>query len=186
MHILHHEAAVEAILFASGGAVKLKDIAEAIGEEINATRALVNNLADRYLAEKRGIMIIAIEDSYQMCTNTAYFDYIKKLYQVPSRKNLSQTILETLAIIAYKQPITKGQIEEIRGVNAEHAVNKLVEYGLVEERGRMNSPGKPILFGTTENFLRYFEFTGLDAMPEVTEDKQYLEQLVLNELGEIE
>lgn len=171
------EAVVEAILFAAGEAVEVKNIAEAIGQDIGTTKSLIQNLADKYINEKRGIRIIEVESAYQMCTNPNYFAYIKNLYESPKKKNLSPAILETLAIIAYKQPITKGQIEAIRGVNADHAVNTLVKYNLVEEKGRLDAPGKPILFGTTEDFLRHFGFKSLSALPEVEVDKSEIEKL---------
>lgn len=187
MSIMELESIVEAILFASGEAVTVKNLASALEQDLNTTKAIINNLADKYISEKRGIRIIEVGESYQMCTNPDYFDYIKKLYESPIRKSLSPTILETLAIIAYKQPITKGQIEEIRGVSAEHAVNKLVEYGLVAEKGRMDTPGKPILFGTTDDFLRHFGFNNLDAMPQTKEeDVEQLKIEVENELSENE
>jgi segregation and condensation protein B len=165
MGIPELENIIEAILFASGDAVSTKAIASALDTNANTVECVVNNLSDKYLSEKRGIVIVRIGDGYQMCTNTEYYDYIKKLYQSPVKPKLSTTLLETLAIIAYKQPITKPAIEEIRGVSAEHSVNKLVEYNLVEEKGRSDAPGKPILFGTTDEFLRYFGFGTLDAMP---------------------
>ncbi len=159
------EAAVEAILFASGEPVKIKKIAEAIDEQTEKTKEIILNLNDKYKKENRGIRIIQLEDSFQMCTNPAFFGYIKKLYEAPPQKNLSSAVLETLAIIAYKQPVTKAQIEAIRGVNADHSVNILVKYNLVEEKGRLDAPGRPILFGTTDDFLRHFGFNSLSAMP---------------------
>ncbi len=163
------EKIIEAILFAAGEVVDVKNIAAAIDQDVKTTAMILNNLADKYKTEKRGISIIQVQDGWQMCTNKEYYDYIKKLYQAPVRKTLSTTLLETLAIIAYKQPVTKGQIEEIRGVSAEHAVNKLVEYGLVCERGRLDVPGRPILFGTTEEFLKYFGFSSIESMPPTME-----------------
>ncbi len=168
------ESVIEAILFASGEAVSIKNISAAVEQDEKTVASVVNNMADKYTLEKRGIKIIQVGESYQMCTDPQYFDYIKKLYQSPARKTLSTTLLETLAIIAYKQPVTKGQIEEIRGVSADHAVNRLVEYGMVEERGRLDAPGKPILFGTTDDFLRYFGFRTLDDLPQTFADHEQL------------
>lgn len=163
------ESAIEAILFASGEPVKLKNIADAIEQDIKTTKSIIDNLKDKYCIEKRGLKIIQLDDSYQMCTNSDYFKYINKMFSAPSKKSLSVTLLETLAIIAYKQPITKAKIEEIRGVNADHAVNKLMEYSLITEKGRLDAPGKPILFGTTNEFLRYFGFNSISSLP-VLED----------------
>lgn len=174
MNIQELESIAEAILFASGEAVSVKSIAFATEQDEKTVKAVISNLADKYIYEKRGIRIIQVGEGYQMCTNKDCFDYIKKLYQAPVRKTLSTTLLETLAIIAYKQPVTKGQIEEIRGVSADHAVNRLVEYGLVAERGRLDAPGKPILFGTTDEFLRYFGFSSLDNLPVTEADMEQL------------
>lgn len=185
MTIQELEAVIEAILFASGEAVALKDIAFATEQDEKTLKSVIENLADKYTYDNRGIRIIQVGEGYQMCTNTGYFDYIKKLYQAPVRKNLSTTLLETLAIIAYKQPVTKGQIEEIRGVSADHAVNRLVEYGLVTETGRLDAPGKPILFGTTDEFLRYFGFSSLENLPVTTADLEQLRLEAEEEIGAI-
>lgn len=168
------ESIVEAILFASGDVVSVKNIASATEQDEKTINTVINNLSDKYLYEKRGFNIIQVGEGYQMCTNPDYYDYIKKLFQAPVRKTLSSTLLETLAIIAYKQPITKAQIEEIRGVSADHAVNKLVEYNLVCEKGRQDAPGRPILFGTTDEFLRYFGFSTLDNLPISMADEEQL------------
>ena len=167
MTIQELESIVEAILFASGEVVSVKSIAFATEQDEKTVKSVISNMADRYTYENRGIRIIQVGEGYQMCTNKDYFDYIKKLYQAPVRKTLSTTLLETLAIIAYKQPVTKIEIEKIRGVKSDHAVNKLVEYGLVEETGRLDAPGRPLLFGTTEEFLRRFSVHSLDDLPVV-------------------
>ncbi len=182
MTIKELESVVEAILFASGEIVSVKSIAYATEQDEKTIKTVISNMIDKYKVENRGIRIIQVEDGYQMCTNAEYFNYIKKLYQAPVRKVLSTTLLETLAIIAYKQPVTKGQIEEIRGVSADHAVNRLVEYGLVKEEGRLDAPGKPILFGTSDEFLRYFGFNSLNNLPVSNTD---LEQLRIEAEAEI-
>ena len=180
MSIEQLKYAAEAILFAAGEAVNIKDLASALEQDIKTMRSIMQELCDDY--ENRGISIIQIDDSYQMCTRDEYFDSIKKLYQAPKRKVLSTTLLETLAIIAYRQPVTKAQIEEIRGVSADHAVNKLVEYELVDEVGRLDAPGKPILFGTTDEFLRYFGFKAVESMPELPEVGEQLRMEIQQEL----
>ncbi|MEA4815488.1 MAG: SMC-Scp complex subunit ScpB [Lachnospiraceae bacterium] len=159
------EAVVEALLFLSGDSVSLQSIATAIKMDKATTKAIVNSLIDKYHEEKRGLRIIELNGSYQMCTSPQCFSYLQEMYSSSERQGLSETLLETLAIIAYKQPITKAQIEEIRGVSAEHAVNRLIEKGLVCEKGRMDTPGRPILFGTTEEFLRYFGFSSTKELP---------------------
>lgn len=185
MGIAEMERAVEAILFAAGEEVKLKDIAAALEQDVNTTKAVVENLMDRYNGEKRGITIIRVEDAYQMCTSEEYYEYIKRLFQSPVKRSLSQPMLETLAIIAYKQPVTKSTIEEIRGVNADRAVNKLVEYGLVEEKGRLQVPGRPILFGITDEFLKYFGYDSVAGMPKKPEADEQLRLEVINEVDGI-
>lgn len=174
------ECHAEAILFAAGEAVDIKSLASALEQDTKTIKMVMANLADKY--NNRGMQIIQVGESYQMCTNADCFDSIKKLYQAPQRKTLSTTLLETLAIVAYRQPVTKGQIEEIRGVSADHAVNKLVEYNLVQEVGRLDAPGKPILFGTTDEFLRYFGFKNIETMPPLQETSEQVMQEIQQEL----
>ena len=161
------EAAIEAILFTMGNSVELSRIADAIGEDKETTRKLIHHLMDSYREEGRGIQIIELEQSYQMCTNKEYYDNLIRIAMHPQKPALTDVMLETLSIIAYKQPVTKAEIEKIRGVKCDHAVNKLVEYELVKELGRLDAPGRPILFGTTDEFLRSFGVPALDELPAV-------------------
>ena len=184
MRLSELEAVVESLLFIAGDAVPLASIAQTIELDQATTRAVVLSLADKYEKEKRGLRIVEIADAYQMCTAAECFEYIRNMYKSPQRQGLTQSLLETLAIIAYKQPITKGQIEEIRGVSAEHAVSKLVEKKLVCEVGRLDAPGKPILFGTTEDFLRYFGFKSVSELPPLEDDTGLAEQEETEELSE--
>lgn len=167
MIVNEKEAAIEAVLFAAGEAVSFNAIAAAAKMDIDEAVFTVRKLAEKYKAEKRGISIIEAGEAFQMCTNTDYFENIKHIYEIPRKKQLNQSILETLAIIAYKQPVTRAVIEEIRGVNSDRAVNRLVEYDLVSEKGRLDAPGRPILFGTTETFLKHFGFTSLEELPDI-------------------
>lgn len=176
MRLAQLEAVTESLLFIAGEAVPLATIAQTIEMDQATTRAIVQSLADKYEKEQRGLRIVAYEGAYQMCTATECFSYIRNMYKSPQRQGLTQALLETLAIIAYKQPITRGQIEEIRGVSAEHAVNKLMERKLICEVGRMNAPGKPILFGTTDDFLRYFGFRSVQELPPLEESLQVEDQ----------
>lgn len=169
MKLTQAEAAIEAILFVSGEAVSAKKLAFALEQDENTIKSIIRNMMFKYDNELRGLKIIEINNSYQLCTRAEYFEYIRKLYTTQPKQTLSQTLLETLAIIAYKQPITKLQIEEIRGVSAEHAVNKLLERKLIKEAGRLEAPGKPILYATTEEFLRYFGFTSADSLPKIND-----------------
>jgi len=164
-----YASAVEAMLFACGDAVPLDDLADALGTDKRTARKIVAGLAELYELEQRGIRIVMLDDACQMCTNANYFEYIEALGKAPKQKSLSPAVLETLAIIAYRQPATKADIENIRGVDANHAVNRLVEYGLVSEVGRADAPGRPVLFGTSEEFLRFFGLSSLKELPGLPE-----------------
>ena len=171
MKIKETEAAIEAILFAMGDSVELSQIAKAIGVDESTTEKMLHNMMDRYQEENRGIQIIELEHSFQMCTKKKYYEYLVNIALHPQKPVLTDVMLETLSIIAYRQPVTKLEIEKIRGVKSDHAVNKLVEYGLVEEVGRMDAPGRPILFGTTEEFLRRFSVQSLDDLPSLAPEQ---------------
>jgi len=174
MKLAELEAAAEAVLFAAGEAVSLARMALALEQDVKTTKAIIMGLMDKYQMEARGIELIEIGDSYQLRTNPKHYDAIKTLLQNPQKKNLTPPLIETLAIVAYRQPVTKPQIEEIRGVNADHAVNRLMELGLVCEKGRDSAPGKAILFGTTDDFLKHFGFNSLAALPELPELNEQL------------
>ena len=159
------ESAIEAILFTMGDSVELGKIASAIEHDEETTRKIVHQMMDKYQAEDRGIQIVELEDSFQLCTKKQNYDYLIRIAKQPRRYVLTDVLLETLSIIAYKQPVTKLEVEKIRGVKSDHAVNKLVEYNLACEVGRLDAPGKPILFGTTEEFLRRFSIQSVDDLP---------------------
>ena len=165
MEIKKLQGVIEAILFTMGESVELERIAAAIEHDEETTRKLINGLMDQYAEEGRGIRIIELDRSYQMCTKKEMYEYLIRIAKQPKRYVLTDVLLETLSIIAYKQPVTKLEIEKIRGVKSDHAVNKLVEYGLVEEVGRLDAPGRPLSFGTTEEFLRRFSVQSLDELP---------------------
>ena len=165
MEIKRTEAAIEAILFAMGESVELSRIAAAVGQDKDTTRRLLHHMMDRYQEEDRGIQIIELEQSYQMCTKKEYYENLIQIALHPQKPVLTDVMLETLSIIAYKQPVTKAEIEKIRGVKCDHAINKLMEYELVRELGRLDAPGRPILLGTTEEFLRSFGVQALDELP---------------------
>lgn len=164
-------AVIEAVLFTMGESVETAKLASAIEQDVSTTVKLMHNLMDRYEAEDRGIKIIELGDSFQLCTKPETYEYLIKVAAQPKKQVLTDVLLETLSIIAYKQPITKQEIEGIRGVSCDHAVNKLVEYGLVDEVGRLDAPGRPILFGTTESFLRSFGVRNVDELPVISPDK---------------
>ncbi|MBQ9605708.1 MAG: SMC-Scp complex subunit ScpB, partial [Lachnospiraceae bacterium] len=127
----------------------------------------VSELATDYETSERGIMLTHVEDKVQLCTKTELYPYLAKIAKNKKDYQLTDIQLETLSIVAYKQPVTKLQVEAIRGVNSDHAVNRLVEFGLVKELGRLDAPGRPILFGTTDEFLRAFGVDSLDDLPEI-------------------
>ena len=153
------EAVIEAILFTMGESVELKKIAAAIEHDEATTRKIIHRLQDKYEAEDRGLRIIELEDSFQLCTKREMYDYLIRIAKQPKKCVLTDVLLETLSIIAYRQPVTKLEIK------SDHAVNKLVEYNLACEVGRLDAPGRPILFGTTEEFLRRFSIQSIEDLP---------------------
>ena len=159
------EATIEAVLFAMGNAVSVEKIATAIGHDTETTRKLVHQMMDRYNQREGGLEIIELDDAFQLCTRREYYDALIRVAKQPKKYVLTDVLLETLSIIAYKQPVTKAEIEKIRGVKCDHAINKLVEYSLVRELGRLDAPGRPILLGTTEEFLRCFGVQDLESLP---------------------
>ena len=160
------EGIIEAILFTMGESVELRKIAAAIEHDEATTRKIIHQMMDKYAAQDRGIRIVELEDSFQMCTKTEMYEYLIRIAKQPKRYALTDVQLETLSIIAYKQPVTKLEIEKIRGVKSDHAVNKLIEYNLVYEVGRLDVPGRPALFATTEEFLRRFGVGSTKELPE--------------------
>ena len=171
MEIEKLQSAVEAILFTMGDSVGLDKLADAIGHDEETTKKLIHSMMDRYEEEDRGIKIIELDNAYQLCTKKEMYEYLIRVAKQPKRYVLTDVLLETLSIIAYKQPVTKLEIEKIRGVKTDHAVNKLVEYGLVEGTGRLDAPGRPLLFGTTEEFLRRFSIHSLDELPVLDQEQ---------------
>lgn len=164
------EAVIEAVLFTMGEAVEAEKLAVAIEHDVDTTIKIVHNMMDKYEASDRGIKIIELENAFQMCTKSEYYDELIKVASQPRKYALTDVLLETLSIIAYKQPITKMEIEKIRGVSSDHAVNRLVEYGLAKELGRLDAPGRPMLFGTTQEFLRAFGVQSIEDLPIISED----------------
>lgn len=160
-----YEAIIEAILFTMGESVELEKIASALELDKKETKKILDGMMKHYEDDSIGLQIIELDGAYQMCTKSEMYEYLIKIAKQPKRHVLTDVLLETLSIIAYKQPITKVEIEKIRGVSCDHAVNKLVEYNLVCELGRLDAPGRPLLFGTTEEFLRSFGVHSIDELP---------------------
>ena len=162
---------LEALLFAAGEPVSVSNMSKVLGLTEGECRRLVENLARIYEEEERGMQIIRLEKAYQMTTRPMYYDDIKVLYQSSQKVRLTETQLETLAIVAYKQPVTKQEIDDIRGVKSDNVVNRLMEFGLVEEAGRLKAPGRPALFKTTDEFLRSFGLSSIKEMPGLPEQE---------------
>lgn len=161
------EATIEAVLFAMGDAVEVEKLSVAIGHDRETTRRLVHQMMDRYNRREGGMEIIELDDSFQLTTRREYYEALIKVAKQPKKYVLTDVQLEVLSIVAYKQPVTRQEVEKIRGVNSDHALNRLIEYGLVGEAGRLDAPGRPILFGTTEEFLRNFGVRSAEELPSI-------------------
>ena len=161
---------IEGILFGMGDSVAIKDIAEALGEEENEIKDVIEEMKIYYASKDRGIQIVTLEGNVQLRTKDEYYDDLIKIATAPKKNVLSDSVLETLSIIAYKQPVTRMDIEKIRGVNSDFGINKLLEFGLIKELGRLDAPGKPLLFGTSEQFLRAFNVDSIEDLPQISID----------------
>lgn len=166
------KSAIEAILFAAGSAVPVSRIAEALEVKSNDVKEQLKLLIDEYANENRGIMIIKLEDSYQMCNKKEYGEYIRKVMDLRRNSPLSQAAMEVLAVIAYNQPVTKAFVEQVRGVDCSGVIGSLTTKELIEEKGRLELPGRPLLYGTTENFLRCFQIDAIENLPPLPEKEQ--------------
>lgn len=172
MQINEKMAVIEAILFASGEPVELDKIAEASGIEAEIVTRLINQLNDRYEENESALNIVRLGNSYQLATRKEFGDYIKSALENKRKTPLSPAAMEVLTIIAYNQPVTKGFIEQVRGVDSSSVVNSLVEKKLLEEAGRIDVPGKPIAYRTTDTFLRCFQLSSLDDLPPLPNGEQ--------------
>ena len=160
---------IEAILFTIGESVTLDRLASVLEKDPEDLKVILEEMKIDYSAEERGICLIELDGAYQICTKIETYDYVRKLVSQPKKRSLTDVMLETLSIIAYKQPVTKQEIEAIRGVKCDFAVNKLIEYKLVKELGRLETLGRPIVFGTTEEFLRCFGVSSIEELPDIDE-----------------
>ena len=161
---------VEAVLFASGEPVAVQALIEMLGVTAQEFEPVLQGLALRY-DEDRGVRLMRFDDSLQLCTRPQYMDLIEKVLQPVRKQTLTQAALETLAVVAYRQPVTRMEIEQIRGVQCDRAVATLLHHGLIAEVGRKESIGRPILYGTTEKFLQHFALTSLEALPRLAQVK---------------
>lgn len=168
MSNLTKEAALEAMLFASGESVPVKRLAEVLELSEAKTKKMLEELKNKYDNDSNcGIRLVKLEDSYQLSSKKEYYEAIRDLTERKRRASLSNAGLEVLSVVAYNQPITRSTIEFIRGVNSDGALNNLIAAGLVEEVGRLDAPGRPMLFGTSEEFLRCFDLSSLSELPDI-------------------
>lgn len=161
------EAVLEAVLFTMGESVEISRLAEVIEEDVKTTKAILEKMEERYGREDRGITLTRLDNAVQLCTKPDMYEHLVRIAKAPKKLSLTDTVLETLSIIAYKQPVTRIDIERVRGVSCDHAINKLLEYDLIMELGRLDAPGRPLLFGTTEQFLRCFGVKSLEELPKL-------------------
>ena len=178
------EAAVEGILFASGEPVGIDRVCVALDLDKSTAELVLQRLQDYYSYERRGIRLLKMEDSYQLCSAPEYGDQIRKAFEIRKPAKLSQPALEVLTIVAYYQPTTRAYVDQIRGVDSSYTMGLLLERGMIEECGRLQVPGRPRQYRTTKQFLRAFHLTSLEDLP-VMPDLGGEGQMRLNEAGEI-
>lgn len=185
MEINQKKSIIEAILFAAGRPVTKNELILALEISAEDIDNIIKSMQEEYKKEDRGIELISIENSYQLCTKKELYEYIYPVLDKRSKPNLSNAALETLSIIAYNPKITRAEIEAIRGVSADACVYKLLEYGLIEESGKIDLPGKPMSYKTTEDFLRMFGYNSLEDLPELPRYKlDENKQIVIDDLIE--
>ena len=168
-----YEEAIEAILFAAGHPVSYEALAKTFDLTAPIIRKTVKEYAEKYNHSKvpRGVILLALDDECQLCTKAEYLAYIRYALGIRRNGTLSASTLETLAIVAYHQPVTRAYIDAVRGVDSSYAVSSLVERGLIEAKGRLDAPGRPVLFGTTSSFLRCFGLDSIDQLPDLPNDE---------------
>lgn len=183
MEIDKIKSIIEAILFSAGRIVETKElmaILELSNEDIDS---IMQNMKSEFEEQNRGIEIIKVENGYQMCSKKEYYDYIYPIFDNRAKPSLSAAALETLSIIAYNPKITRAEIEQIRGVNSDGSIYKLLEYNLIEEVGRLDAPGRPTIYSTTKDFLKMFGMSSIEELPELPKYKiDENEQIVIDEI----
>lgn len=183
MDINRSKAIIEAILFSAGRQVEKKELLLALEINEEDLDIIISSMQEEYKSESRGIELIKINDSYQLCSKNNLYEYIYPVLDKRTKPNLSTAALETLAIIAYNPKITRAEIESIRGVSADACVYKLLEYGLIEEAGKIDLPGKPMSYKTTDEFLKMFGYSSLNDLPELPRYKlDENHQIVVDEI----
>lgn len=179
MQIKELEAALEGILFAAGEPVQINRIADVLGQDRQLISDAADRLADTYAFEQRGIRLIKLENSIQLCSSPEFADLIRRVLEARKPPQLSQTALEVLAIIAYFQPVTRAHVEKIRGIDSSYTVGSLEEKGLIEPCGKLKVPGRPTVYRTTPAFLRSFGLKSADELPMLPETEKSEGQLEL-------
>ncbi len=178
------KAAIEAILFMATDPLELKTIQNILNKNAKKTKNLLEEISLAYSQEDKGIELVKIGEGYQIQTKSQFRFFIKELHQPEMNNTLTQASLETLAIIAYKQPVTRAEVEDIRGVNVEKAIKTLQKRSLVEEKGRKDTIGNPIIYGTTGDFLQYMGLASLDELPPTEEFTNFSEEDIADEIEE--
>ena len=185
MEIKQYQAAVEAVLFASGEPISASRLAEVLELDEETTVRLADDLMQEVNTRSGGLLIVRLGDQYQMCTKSSYADYIRKALDIRRNTPLSQAAMETLAIVAYNQPVTRAFIDQVRGVDCGAVVQGLVAKNLVEEKGRLELPGRPLLYGTTPDFLRCFGLSSLEELPSLPQKEENgMQETTLDEVIE--
>ncbi len=185
MEIEQVKAIMEAILFAAGREVKIKEFVTSLEINEEDVTTIMETLKEEYDQKRRGIQIIRVGDAYQMCTKKEYYEFVYPILDKRSKPNLSNAALEILAIIAYNTGVTRAEIEAIRGVNSDATIYKLMEYNLVEEAGKTDAPGKPMSYRTTVNFLKMFGYMNLESLPSLPKYKMdENQQIVIDDILE--
>lgn len=179
------QAIIEAMLFSTGREVKVKEIMNVLELGSEDIDKIMQNMKLKFEAENSGIELIKVEDGYQLCTKKDYYEYIYPLLDNRSKPTISNAALETLSIIAYNPKVTRAQIETIRGVGSDGTIYKLLEFGLIEEAGRLDAPGRPTTYQVTTNFLKMFGISSLDELPDLPRYKlDENEQIVIDDIME--
>ena len=176
MEIKKIRGAIEAILFASGDAVSTDRVAQVLSLDRTTAAKLMQSVMDDFNTEDGGVRIVKLEDSYQMCSNPAYAEEVRQALDLRRNTPLSQAAMEVLAIVAYNQPVTKAFVEQIRGVDCSGVLGSLTAKGLIEERGRLELPGRPLLYGTTSDFLRCLNISSLSELPPLPHKQEETEE----------
>lgn len=185
MEIDKTKSIIEAILFSAGRVVETKELMAILELSNEDVDTILQNMKSEFDEQNRGIEIIKVDNGYQLCSRKEYYDYIYPIFDNRAKPNLSAAAIETLSIIAYNPKITRAEIEQIRGVNSDGTIYKLLEYNLIEEVGRLDAPGRPTIYSTTKEFLKMFGISNLDELPELPKYKiDENEQIVIDEIIE--